>query len=260
MIFTDEVDYRRFLRILKVALTKFGAECFGYCLMGNHYHLVLHVPNANLDSVMHHVDGLYARFVNWRHRTTGRLFEAPYTAYLIDDTSYLRNALAYIFRNPVAAGLTQAPGQYQWSSYNATMSAASTKLLTLTWLPLLFEAPTLRASREQLARYVANEVTDYIDPTRAVAEGSQEFKQRVRSVIGATLYRARLPRSYRSLGRPELSDLFAATRRRDRRAAILRAHIVHGYLLAEIADYLELHPTTVSRIVNQSGSYRLIRD
>ena len=103
------------------------------------------------------------------------------------------------------------------------------------------------------------EPEEYSDLVRAAAEGPHEFKKRVRKVVGATLYRARLPRSYRALGRPPLSDLFAECKRAERRAAILRAHVVHGYLLIEIANYLELHPTTISRIVNETGSYRLPR-
>lgn len=260
MIFADDRDRRQFLKILVVALNKFAAECFAYCLMGNHFHLVLHTPRANLPEVMHHIDGLYARYVNWRHRYTGRLFDGPYIAIVIDDTCYLQNAIAYVLRNPVEAGLTPAPGQWPWSSYNATMGKAPPHFLTLTWVPSVFDAPTLEESRRLLDERILNEQKDYSDIVRAVAEGPNEFKKRVRTVIGATLYQARLPRSFRALGRPSLQEIFAHTRRADRRAHILRAHVVHGYLLAEIANYLELHPTTISRIVNQSGSYRLIRD
>jgi putative transposase len=259
-IFTDARDRRQFLKIVAVGLTKFGAQCYGYSLMGNHFHLVVQTPDANLDRVMHHVDSLQARYVNWRHRVTGHLFEGPYTAIVIDDTCYLRNAIAYVLRNPVEANLVKTPDQWPWSSYNATMGNASPGFLTLTWLPLLYPAPTLEESRALLAAHVAKEQDDYADLVRAVAEGGNEFKRRARAVIGATLYRAALPRAYRVLGRPSLSELFADTKRAERRAIILRAHIVHGYLLSEIAGFLELHPTTISRIVNQSGSYRLIRD
>jgi DNA-binding NarL/FixJ family response regulator len=140
------------------------------------------------------------------------------------------------------------------------MGKGSPGFLTLTWLPLLYEALTLKESRALLAEHVANEQEEYADLMRSVAEGSNEFKKRARAVVGATLYRAALPRAYRSLGRPSLSELFVDRKRTERRATILRAHIVHGYLLSEIARFLELHPTTVSRIVNESGSYRLIRD
>lgn len=260
MIFTDARDRRQFLKIVAVALKKFDAECYGYSLMGNHFHLVLHTPRANLDRVMHCIDSLYARYVNWRQRLTGHLFEGPYTAILIDNTCYLRNAIAYVLRNPVEAGLVQTAEQWPWSSYNATMGKGSRGFLTLSWLPMLYVAPTLEESRALLAEHVANEQAEYADLVRSVAEGSNEFKKRARAVIGATLYRAALPRAYRSLGRPSLSELFVDARRAERRTTILRAHIVHGYLLSEIARFLELHPTTISRIVNESGSYRLIRD
>jgi len=260
MIFTDSRDRRQFLKIVAIALQKFGAECYGYSLMGNHYHLVIHTPRGNIARVMHHVDMLYARYVNWRHRVTGHLFEAPYTAILIDDTSYLRNAIAYVLRNPVEAGLVKAAEQWPWSSYRATMGTVPRGFLTLNWLPTLYEAPRLAQSRALLAEHVAKEQTEYADFASAVAEGSREFKARARAVIGATMYQAALPRAYRALARPPLAELFAGTRRADRRAVIVRAHIVHGYLLSEIARFLELHPTTISRIVNQSGSYRLVRD
>jgi putative transposase len=260
MIFTDARDRQQFLKIVARGLTKFSAQCYGHSLMGNHFHLVLHTPNANLDRVMHHVDSLHARYVNWRHRLTGRLFEGPYTAILIDDTCYLRNAIAYVLRNPVEAGLCKTPDQWPWGSYNATMGNASPGFLTLDWLPSLYPAQTLEESRALLAKHVASRQAEYADLVRSVAEGGLEFKRRARAVIGATLYRAALPRSYRLLGRPSLSELFADKKRADRRATILRAHIVHGYLLAEIGRFLELHPTTISRIVNQSGSYHLIRD
>ena len=259
-IFADDVDRRRFLKIVAVGLEKHGAECYAHSLMGNHFHKVLHTPRANIDEVMHHIDGLYAQYVNRRHRTTGHLFEAPYTALVIDDTQYLRNAIAYVLRNPVAAGLVTDAGNWPWSSYNATMGKTSPGFLTLTWLPSLYPGESLDESRQLLAEHVREESEEYADLVRAVAEGPYEFKKRVREVIGTTLYRAALPRSYRALAQPPLSELFAGVQRSERRLRILRAHVVHGYRLAEIANYLDLHPTTISRIVNQTGDYRLIRD
>ena len=140
------------------------------------------------------------------------------------------------------------------------MGKAPPQFETLTWLRSLFEAETLDESRQLLAEHVRKEPEDYADLVRAAADGPHEFKKRVRGVIGATLYRAALPRSFRALARPPLWEVFAGIRRAERRKTIVRAHIVHGYLLTEIANYLELHPTTISRIVNQTGDYRLTRD
>ena len=259
-IFVDDVDRRRFLKIVAAALEKFGAECYAHCLMDNHFHKVIHTPRANIDRVMQHIDGLYTQYENWRHRTTGHVLEGRYTGILIDDTCYLRNAIGYVLRNPVEAKLVIDAGDWQWSSYNAAMGKAKPQFETLTWLRSLFQAETLDESRRLLAEHVRKEPEDYADLVRVAAEGPHEFKKRVRGVMGATLYRAALPRSYRALARPPLWDVFEGVRRAERRQAILRAHIVHGYLLTEIANHLELHPTTISRIVNQTGDYRLTRD
>ena len=259
-IFVDDVDRRRFLKIVAAALEKFGAECYAYCLMDNHFHKVIHTPRANLPNVMQHIDGLYTQYENWRHRTTGHVLEGRYTGIVIDDTSYLRNAIGYVLRNPVEARLVGEAGDWPWSSYNAAMGKASPQFETLTWLGSLFQANSLDESRRLLAEHVMKEPEDYPDQVRAAAEGPHEFKKCVRRVIGATLYRAALPRSYRAIARPPLSDVFAGVKRAERRQTIVRAHIVHGYLLTEIANYLELHPTTISRIVNQTGSYRLTRE
>ncbi len=230
-IFADDRDRRRFLRLLATAAERYGANCYAYCLMGNHYHLVLRTPHANLPDVMKHINGLYTRYENWRHRTTGHVFEGRYQGLLIDDTVYLRTAIAYVLWNPVAAGLVEDPDLWPWSSYRATMGKiAAPRFLNLTWLP------------GELGR--------------SPVEGPQEFKRQVRQVIGATLHRAHLPRAYRALGRPSLPVLFESIDRANRKAAIRRAHVVHGYRMVEIANFLQLHPTTISRIVNQSGSYR----
>lgn len=258
-IFVDNVDRRRFLKIVAAGLTKFGAECYVYDLMDNHFHKVIHTPRANLPQLMQYIDGLYTQYENWRYGTTGHVLEGRYTGIVIDDTCYLRNAIAYVLRNPVEARLVSDAGDWPWSSYNAAMGKAKPKFETLTWLRSLFPAGTLEESRRLLSEHVRKEPEDYPDLVRAAAEGPHEFKKNVRRVIGATLYRAALPRSYRAMARPPLAEVFAGVKRAERRQTIVRAHIVHGYLLTEIANFLELHPTTISRIVNQTGSYRLTR-
>jgi DNA-binding NarL/FixJ family response regulator len=140
------------------------------------------------------------------------------------------------------------------------MGEAPSKFETLTWLSDLYPGDSITASRQLLAEHVRAEPEEYADLVRSVAEGAHDFKKRVRQVIGTTLYGAAVPRSYRALARPPLSEVFAGVKRADRRQTIIRAHVVHGYLLTEIANYLELHPTTISRIINHTGSYRLTRD
>lgn len=259
-IFEDDVDRKRFLKITEAGLRKYGARCYALSLMDNHFHKVICTPRANIHRLMQHIDGLYTQYENWRHKTTGHVLEGRYTAIVIDDTEYLRNAIAYVLRNPLEAGMVDDPADWRWSSYAAVMGLAPRQFEDFDWLPSLFPAETLDDSRRLLEEHVRKEAGDYPDLVRAVAEGPHEFKKRMRAMIGRQLYRAALPRSYRRIAQPPLSELFADVKRADRRQVILRAHVVHGFLLTEIANYLGLHPTTISRIVNQAGSYRLTRD
>ena len=120
----------------------------------------------------------------------------------------------------------------------------------------LFTASSLQESRQLFSATVQQGYQTDDSISARSRRGRQRVPTRVRKVIGATLYRAALPRSYRALARPPYSELFADVTKANGASAIMRAHVVHGYLMSEIARYLDLHPTTISRIVNRSGSYR----
>ena len=260
-IFHDDVDRRRFLKIVAAALEKFGAECYVQCLMDNHVHKVIHTPRANISEVMQHIDGLYTQYSNWRHHTTGHVLEGRYTGIVIDDTCYLRNAIAYVLRNPVEAGLVGDAGDWPWSSYRAAMGngLAPVRNNDLASVAVSRQIPSMSHDGYSMSMSGKNGRTIRTWHARQ-PKAQHEFKRRVRRVVGATLYRAALPRSYRAMARPPLAEVFAGVKRAERRHTIMRAHVVHGYLLTEIAYHLELHPTTISRIVNQTGSYRLTRE
>jgi REP element-mobilizing transposase RayT len=252
-IFTDDRDRRRFLSIIGRTIERYRAQCLCYCMMGNHYHLALHTPTDNVDDVMRHINSCYAQYANWRHGWRGHFFEGPFKSLVIGDDVYLRSALAYIARNPVEANLVQDPADWKWSSYAATIGRkASPAFLTTDWLSSLFPGDRLSDSRRSFRLLV--ESTPEELPDKAVL-GSSNAESLARSIIGTTLYRFRVPREYRELGRPPLGVLFGGVKKRDRRTVIRRAHVVHGYRMSDIAAYLDLHPTTVSRIVNQTGSY-----
>lgn len=255
-IFIDDVDRRKFLKILAAAIEKYGCLCFVYCLMGNHYHLVIQTPRNNISRFMQYLDSQYATFFNRRHRYTGHVYEGRFNSPVIEDGRYLGTSIAYVARNPVEAKLVKNAADWKWSSFRATVGkCACPKFLTLDWLSRVFEAESLAASRRLFSIAVHTD-DGQIELEDAVIHGSAEFRKHVRKVIGATLYKARLPRSLRAVAQPPLEELFAGIKRRERRSHIIRAHVVHGYLLSEIARYLDLHPTTVSRIVNRTGSYR----
>jgi putative transposase len=121
-IFEDEKDYHAFVGLLEESSGIWGVRVSAYCLMSNHYHLLLQTPEANLSRFMRHVDGVYTQRFNRRHKVDGQLFRGRYKSILVDEDSYLLELLRYIHRNPVRAGLVVKLEDYPWSSHAAYLS------------------------------------------------------------------------------------------------------------------------------------------
>lgn len=121
-IFANPSDGRQFLNLLAEACSLFEAECHAYCLMPNHYHLLLHTPQGNLSQLMKRLSGVYTQRFNLSNERDGPLFRGRYKAVLIDADNYLLQVSRYIHRNPVAAGLIPQPENYRWSSYRGYLT------------------------------------------------------------------------------------------------------------------------------------------
>ena len=129
-IFKDDPDRQRFLETLADAVLKTGWQVHAYCLMPNHFHLVVETPQANLVAGMKWFLGTYTSRFNRRHRLCGHLFSGRYKALVVDGSGngYLRTVGDYVHLNPVRARLLteeQALSDYTWSSYPAYLRAPS---------------------------------------------------------------------------------------------------------------------------------------
>ena len=116
-IFHDEVDFLTFLRVLAAQVTRCAWLCHSYCLMPNHYHLLLETPETNLARGMRLLNGTFAQRFNGRYGRYGHVFQGPYGALPIADEHHLAEAIRYIALNPVRAGLVDSPASWPWSSY-----------------------------------------------------------------------------------------------------------------------------------------------
>ena len=158
-IFDDDQDAQRFMAVLGQATDRFGARLLAYCLMTNHYHLVLVTPTGGLALHMRHINGVYAQSYNQRHGLTGHLFQSRYKAILVDRDAYLMALCRYVELNPVRAGLAAAASNWAWSSYAAHVGAAEA--------PLWLDVASLHAY--VLGRPVTT-AADHIEAARAYAE------------------------------------------------------------------------------------------
>lgn len=125
-IYRDDIDRLAQLEVMALAMDRFDAEVLAYCQMGNHFHLVLHTRQPNLSRLMRHVNGVYTQRFNRRHGLAGHLFQGRFKAILVDRDAYLLTLCRYVERNPVAATMVRAAGDWPWSSYCAHVGEAPT--------------------------------------------------------------------------------------------------------------------------------------
>lgn len=109
-----------FMGFLAQSVYRCRWTCLAYCLMTNHFHLVLSLSAPNLSAGMHRLNGLYARRFNERHGYVGHLFGARYVSIAITSEAHFLDAIRYVVLNPVTAGLCDDPADWEWSSFRAT--------------------------------------------------------------------------------------------------------------------------------------------
>ena len=116
-IFFDDADRIEFGRCVALACRRFGVELHAYCLMDNHFHLLIRCPGGHVSEMMHLATGLYARYVNTRRGRVGHLFGDRFCSRLVTSVEYIANAVRYIHRNPLAIVGVDHPASYRWSSH-----------------------------------------------------------------------------------------------------------------------------------------------
>ena len=129
-IFCDDKDRLLFLEVLASIVSRFHWLCHAYCLMNNHYHLIVETPEGNLSRGMRQLNGVYTQRFNRRHRKPGHVFQGRYKAIVVEKESYLLELCRYVVLNPVRAKAVETPEAWNWSSYRAT--AGSTDIPELS--------------------------------------------------------------------------------------------------------------------------------
>ena len=117
LVFQSARDRERYLSYLESAHERYGAVIHTYCLMGNHYHLLLETPRGNLSQIIHHINGAYTTYFNIKRDRSGHLFQGRFKGILVDKDAYCKELSRYIHLNPVRAGMVKTPAEYPWSSY-----------------------------------------------------------------------------------------------------------------------------------------------
>lgn len=251
-IFFGDDDRSAFLSILGGVVGRFNWLCHAYCLMTNHYHLLLETPDANLSKGMRQLNGVFTQYVNRTHRRVGHLFQGRFKGILVQKESYLLELARYIVLNPVRAGLVANPGEWPWSSYRATIGLDGTPaFLSTDWLLAAFGHDRARAARG-FARFVdegRSKESPWQDLKGQIYLGSEEFVAEMQRHIRADQPLQEVPlRQRRRVARP-LSAY--ASRFSDRDRAMAEAYRSGGYSMQAIADHFGVGRMTVSRAIKK---------
>ena len=261
-IYKDDEDRNTFLEVLHQVNERFNWLCHAYCLMNNHYHLLIETPDGNLSKGMRQLNGVFTQRFNNRHHRVGHIFQGRYKSILIDNEGYLLEVSRYVVLNPVRAKAAEKPEDWKWSSYRGTAGLeVPHRCLTTDWL--LGQFGTRKRHAESKYREFVWAGVGERDLWKKVRGqsilGEDDFIGRILGHVKGHEEIKEIPRSQRFVGRPAISAVLsegAYANKKTRAVVVRQAFLDHGYSLKEIADCLGVHYSTVSRIVGGSDYAR----
>jgi putative transposase len=249
-IFETDEDRHQFLTLLGDVCSHHNWQCHAYCLMSNHYHLLVETPDGNLSRGMRQLNGVYSQSFNRAHKRVGHVFQGRYKAILVEKESYLLELARYIVLNPVRAKMVLDPIEWPWSSYRA-MTQKQTKIdwLFTDWILSVFGK---RRSQSIIAykRFVSQGKglpSPWTYLKNSMVLGSEQFLDEVQIMIDDLEELDEVPRKQRRAPALPLREIEAQSNSRD--DAILKMYKTQHYTLKQIGDYFGLHYSRISRIV-----------
>ncbi|MDI1232620.1 MAG: transposase, partial [Methylobacter sp.] len=228
--------------------------CHAYCLMDNHYHLLIETPDGNLSKGMRQLNGVYTQTFNRHHNRVGHVFQGRYKGILVEKEAYLLELCRYIVLNPVRAQMVRSAKEWPWSSYCSTAGyVEQDELLTSDWILASF-AKNKTAAQIKYREFISQgkgQPSPWQSLKNQVYLGNEQFvKEHIDSITDKDVELSEIPKSQRK-AKPKTMDYYLkqATNRDD---AILRAWNSGGYTQKNIADYFSIHYSRVSKIIKKA--------
>lgn len=250
-IYLDDADRAGFLDILGNVCHRFQWTIHAYCLMTNHYHLMLETADGNLSRGMRHLNGVYTQRVNRRHGRVGHVFQGRYKAILVQKDAYLLVLSRYVVLNPVRARMVDDPVDWPWSSYRAMIGHEQAPIwLATDWVLSQFGHERVQAMRayQHMVREGVDKPGPWKDVRHQVFLGDASFVTRFQNLkqLGA---RGEIPRTQRQ----PLDKLLGQYQQEypQREEAMARAYRSGSYTMKEIGDFFGVHYMTVSRAIRK---------
>jgi REP element-mobilizing transposase RayT len=258
-VYKDDVDRETFLDALFQVNKRYNWICHAYCLMNNHYHLIIETPDGNLSAGMRQLNGVYTQTFNKRHKRVGHLFQGRYKAILIQKDSHLLEVSRYVVLNPVRAKAAERPELWKWSSYQATGGKEKPHpCLTTEWILGQF-GTTRSIAEEAYQKFVQSGIRQESIWKALRAQsilGEEEFTTTLMDYLRGKRDIPELSKIQRYADRPSLQQIFLEKTVQGigkRNEKIQEAVQRYGYRQREVADYLDMHFTSISRILREKA-------
>lgn len=249
-IYWEDDDFSSFLTLLGQVCQQFNWVVHAYCLMSNHYHLLLETPDANLSKGMRQLNGMYTQWVNRKYKRVGHLFQGRYKAILVDKDAYLLELSRYIVLNPIRAKMVATPDDWRWSSWHCAMGKKESPDWLATDALLGLFAKNRKTAMGKYAEFVqqGKGVEVWENLSNQVFLGSDDFvKTHLALIAEQCKDLAEIPKKQRRAAALPLADYERIHPTRDE--AIKAAYQSGGYSLDLLGKHFGLHYSRISRIV-----------
>jgi len=253
-IYQTDADRYRFLELLEEACKRYQWSVYAYCLMDNHYHLLVETRESTLSKGMRHINGVYTQWFNYtrKQRRYGHVFQGRFKAILVDKESYLLELCRYVVLNPLRAKMVKQSIDYPWSSYRATIGYYETdEWLDKDWVLSQFGKQKKRAI-EKYQSFIEDGIGEEKPWEQLQCQlflGSDEFVTKALSKLPKVKQKelSEIPKKQRR----KVLALATYFERFEREKAVLEAYYSGGYSQREIGDFLGCHYSTVSRMLKK---------
>jgi len=254
-IFFNDKDRKIFLSLLWEVVEREKWICYAYCLMDNHYHLLVETPKPNLSRGMRELNGIYAQKLNYIKNSAGHVFQGRYKSILVEKDNYLLELCRYIVLNPVRAKMVENPEDWQWSSYRATLGLTETsKHLNASWILSNFDE-NIKKSKKKYEKFVLEGIgkeSPWRELRGRIFLGSKKFIEKHEEKISAREKEKEIAKTERFANRPALEEIFKNIKTKiSRNKKIYEAYEEYRYGLKEIGDFFNIHYSTISRIIKK---------
>ena len=252
-IYNDDSDRQQFLVLLNNAVNRYDWYCHAYCLMDNHYHLLIETATPSLSKGMKFLNGTYTQYYNRQHHRVGHVFQGRYKAILIQKDAYLMELARYIALNPVRARMVHSAKEWRWSSYRATAGyEENAACLTTDWVLAGF-AETGHDAQQRYRDFVQQgkgQPSPWQKLKNQIYLGDDEFVNDMQCKLDPEQSLKDIPKKQKQ--GPIKPLAYFAERYQTREKSMVQAYLSGHYTLAQVGAHFGVSYATVSRAVNNS--------